>query len=236
MLKSRQIKINMNMKIQLVELKKEILKLESNLKSLEYEEERKISDYYESVKGRGVTIGGAAPHINGIRRVYKFKKMEVSEELNKANYHYKTLEAESTKSELSQTNHPKSIHLVTPSVGVTDPIFLVLDERFETPIRFKEKNSKGEDSAAKRLHSLAYFVDVLGKKVVYDERIADNINNGLFKKSAVRKYMNDNKLEKPTLVQRSNDILVLKNDILVQTLVVNQVLPQYRSQYTDKTK
>ena len=77
------------------------------------------------------------------------------------------------------------------------------------------------------------------KKVPYNKKLADNINNGLFKKTRIAKYMNTNKLKKPTLVQKSekDNLLVLKNDILVKTdLIKNAVPSQYQSLYIDKTK
>lgn len=84
----------MEIKKQLIELKKEIFKLESDLKSLDYQEHRAIEDYYESIKGRGVTEGGARPHINGIHREFEGKRIEISERLNQANLKFNTLELE----------------------------------------------------------------------------------------------------------------------------------------------
>lgn len=135
-----------------------------------------------------------------------------------------------------QKNFPKTIHLVTSNISENDVIFLVIDENFKTPIRFSTKNPKGEDSAVKKLHNLAYIVDVPGKQVMYSERTADNINNGIFKNSQVASYMKTNKLDKPTLVKRSGKILVFKNETLVRNILVNLVPSQYRYLYIDKTK
>lgn len=132
----------------------------------------------------------------------------------------------------------KSIHLITNSLEPTTVIFLVLDERFEMPIRFAVKNKNGNPTYIKKLYDIAYFVDAPNKKVNYDMNVADGINNGLFRKGAVAKYMKTNKLKKPTLVQKSeNKTLVLKNEILAKTGRVQHDVPtQYQSLYIDKTK
>lgn len=70
------------------ELKKEIIDLEYERRNLDYEEEKAISDYYKSIEGRGVTVGGAKPHIDGIRKKFADKKREVEQKLNKAKYEY----------------------------------------------------------------------------------------------------------------------------------------------------
>lgn len=135
-------------------------------------------------------------------------------------------------------NPLKSIHLITNSLGLTTAIFLVLDGRFEMPIRFAVKNKNGDPTHIKKLYDIAYFVDAPNKMVNYDKNIADGINNGLFRKGAVAKYMKTNRLNKPTLVQKSeNRTLVLKNEILVKTgLVKNDVPIQCQSIYIDKTR
>jgi len=143
------------------------------------------------------------------------------------------------KNEISQDKKSlKSIHLIANSLGLTGAIFLVLDELFEMPIRFTVKNKDGYSTYIKKLYDIAYFVDAPNKKVDYDRNIADGINNGLFKKRLVMKYMKTNKFKKPTLVQKSeNGTLVLKNEIPVKTgLVKNDVPLQYQSLYIDKTK
>lgn len=141
-------------------------------------------------------------------------------------------------------NSLKSIHLITSNLignrlDIVNTIFLVLDEYFEKPIRCAIKNKKGEPASIKNLYDIAYFVNVPGKKTDYSKRMADNINNGLFKKRMVAIYMKTNKLKKPTLVQKSEDgnYLVLKNEILVKTGIIgNDVPAQYKSLYIDKTK
>jgi hypothetical protein len=143
------------------------------------------------------------------------------------------------KNRISQgKKYPKSIHLISTSLEPQDAVWLVFEERFEIPIRFAVKNSKGEPSAIKKLYDIAYFVDVPYKKVFYNKSTADGINNGLFRKRQVAKYMKTNKLEKPTLVQKSEKgTLVLKNEIPIKTaLVKNDVPIQYQSLYIDKTK
>ncbi|MFA5925600.1 MAG: hypothetical protein WC831_01590 [Parcubacteria group bacterium] len=164
------------------------------------------------------------------QRMAELNSMEIT--LDKIRDRYVKNEAIDNKKRL------KSIHLVTKSVAVENVIFLVLDERFEMPIRFDTKNRKGEDTTIKKLHDIAYFVNAPGKRVGYSERLADNINNGIFKKRPIKDYMKTNKFEKPTLVQKSEDgnILVLKNEILIKTMLINAVPTQYQSLYKDKIK
>lgn len=132
----------------------------------------------------------------------------------------------------------KSIHLITDSMAAKDVIFVVLDERFEAPIRREARNNKGGDTFIKKLHNIAYFADAPDKKVSYEKNLASDINNGLFKIAQVAEYMKTNKLEKPTLVKKSRDNnLVLKNDIVVKTGLIRKDVPsQYQSLYIDKTK
>lgn len=133
----------------------------------------------------------------------------------------------------------KSIYLITERLEESPPtIFLVLDEYFEMPIRCAIKNKMGEPTYIKKLYNIAYFVDAPDKKVNYNKNIANNINNGLFRKRSVEKYMKTNKFKKPTLVQKSeNGTLVLKNEIPVKTgLIKNDVPLQHQSLYLDKTR
>ncbi len=141
------------------------------------------------------------------------------------------------KEEILSPNYLKSIHLITKSLEPTDVIFLVLDERFEYPIRSVVWH-KGNPTYVKKLYDIAYFVDVPNKKVNYGKNIANSINNGLFRKRPVAEYMETNKFKKPTLVQKSeNKTLVLKNEILVETgLIHNKVPKQYQYLYIDKTR
>lgn len=134
--------------------------------------------------------------------------------------------------------YPKSIYLISTSLEPQDAVWLVFEEKFEMPKRFAVWNKKGEATAVKKLYDIAYEWDVPNKMINYDERVADNINNGLFKNRWVAKYMKTNKLEKPTLVQKSEKgTLVLKNEIPVKTGLTKNVVPlQYQSLYTDKTK
>ncbi|HEX8974825.1 MAG TPA: hypothetical protein VF817_05100 [Patescibacteria group bacterium] len=142
------------------------------------------------------------------------------------------------KSRVENKNSLKSIHLVTESLIAQGSIFLVVDEHFEMPIRFEAKNYQGSDTAIKKLHDIAYMVNVPGKMVRYDKNDANNINNGIFKKRALVKYMSTNKITKPTLVEKSKDsnILVLKNEILVKDILINAVPTQYQSLYVEKTR
>jgi len=132
-----------------------------------------------------------------------------------------------------------SIHLVAVSLEPKSVIFLVLDERFEIPIRCAVNNNNGSPAYIKKLYNIAYPLDVPDKKVGYNKSLADNINNGLFRKRQVAKYMRTNRFKKPTLVKKSEDgeSLVLKNDIPVQTALIKNLVPlQYQSLYIDKTK
>src|SRR3989344_1656593 len=132
----------------------------------------------------------------------------------------------------------KSIHLITDSLEPKNAIFLVLDKLFEMPIRCEIKNAEGKPTYIKKLYDIAYIVNAPNKKVDYDRNIADSINNGLFRKKTVAKYMKTNKFQKPTLVKKSKDgILVLNSeDVSVKTgLVKNDVPIQHQSRYIDKT-
>lgn len=139
---------------------------------------------------------------------------------------------------VSKDNSLKSIHLVTQSLEPRDVIFVVLDEHFEMPTRFTVKNNSGDVTYIKKLYDIAYIVNVPGKKVDYDKNLADCINNGLFGRIKIKNYMETNKLQKPTLVQKSeNDMtLVLKNEIPVKTMLARDVPSQHRSLYVDKTQ
>lgn len=130
------------------------------------------------------------------------------------------------------------IHLITNSIEPENAIFLVLDERFEMPIRYEIKNSKGQPSYIKKLYDIAYPWNVPNKRVDYTRSLADSINNGLFRVKEVKKYMKSNTLEKPTLVQKSTEgTLVLKNEVQVKTGLVNNDVPsQHVYLYIDKTK
>lgn len=131
-----------------------------------------------------------------------------------------------------------SIDLITHSLSNIKEIFVVLNGRYEAPVRFDAINRNGEEAAIKKLHNIAYLVDVPGKRVGYDEGLASNINNGLFRKKQIDDYMKSNGFKKPTLVQKSKEenILVLKNEVPVMTLLTNAIPQQYRSLYANKTK
>lgn len=132
----------------------------------------------------------------------------------------------------------RSIHLITEGVAPKDKIFLVFNEEYSMPFRFDIKNYEGGDTYIKKLHNIAYFVDAPGKKVDYDENLAKNINNGLFRRRPIRDYMKTNKFKKPTLVQKKEDgkSLVLKGTIPVETILIKNIPRQHRFRYTDKTK
>jgi hypothetical protein len=132
----------------------------------------------------------------------------------------------------------KSIYLIANSVAATGAIFLVLDERFNSPIRRESRNNRGGETFIKKLHNIAYFVDAPDKRVPYKKNLASDINSGLFRIRPVNKYMKTNRFKKPTLVQKSeNNTLVLKNEIMVKTGTIDNDVPlQYQYLYNDKTK
>lgn len=130
----------------------------------------------------------------------------------------------------------KSLHLITASLEPTTTIFLVLDKQFNLPIRCAMRGKDGHPSYMKKLYDIAYLTNAPGKKVLYDKNIADNINNGLFKMVRVAKYMTTNHFKKPTLVEKSEGILVLKNEVEIKTDLVKNIPTQYQSLYTDKTQ
>lgn len=133
----------------------------------------------------------------------------------------------------------KSILLLVNHLGQEDVIFMVLDRYFNIPIRFAGKNKNGQPTSIKKLYDIAYFCDAPNKKVSYNKSLADNINNGLFRREQVAKYMKTNKFEKPTLVQKSEDgtILVLRSEVEIKICIVKNDVPfQYRYLYIDKTK
>jgi hypothetical protein len=137
----------------------------------------------------------------------------------------------------ARKNFPKSIHLVSQSIVANDVIFFVIDEQWQMPIRFLAKNKNGNETAIKKLHNIAYVANAPGKKVLYDKQLADNINNGLFKNPKIANYMETNKLDKPTLVRKSKDgILVLESGTIIKDILIQKVPTQHQSLYTDKTK
>lgn len=151
----------------------------------------------------------------------------------------KLVEDNETENHKTPSQTLKSIHLITKSLEPTDTIWMVLNGLFEIPIRFSVRNRSGRPTAMKKLYDIAYCVDAPNKTVSYDTKVADGINNGIFKKREVARFMKTNRLGKPTLVQRSEDgkILVLKNEVPVKAdLIKNIVPPQHKPLYIDKTR
>jgi hypothetical protein len=136
-----------------------------------------------------------------------------------------------------ENRYLRSISLVTASLEPSGVIFMVLDKNFHVPIRFAVKNAKGETTYVKKLYDIAYLANAPGKMVNYDRKLADGINNGLFRKRPVKRFMTTNKFPKPTLVQKSEDkrTLVLRNEVTVETLLIKNTPTQYQYLYTDKT-
>ena len=133
----------------------------------------------------------------------------------------------------------ESIHLVTATLEPTEVIFVVLNGNFHIPIRFAVKNNNGESAYIKKLYDIAYISNVPGKKVNYDKKLSDLINNGLFKRKPIANFLRTNQIKNGhTLVQKSEDkkILVLKNEIVVKTELIKNIPSQYQSLYIDKTK
>lgn len=84
-------------------------------------------------------------------------------------------------------------------------MFVSANHNCRMPIRFKGLANKG----VRFLHQLAYPANVQGKSVKGDKRNADAINNGIFKNRKIAAYMKTNKLDKPTLVVKTNEALIL---------------------------
>ena len=171
-------------------------------------------------------------------KLWELKKGRFRSAANAAHNSWMTI-GEKEREEVVKPKYPKSIHLVVDSLEPSGAIWLILDEHFETPIRFSARNKKGGASAIKLLHNIAYFINASDKTVSYDRGVAHNINNGLFKNKRVSEYLKMNRLEKPTLVQKSEDgkILVLKNEVPVKTSLIKNIVPeQYKSLYIDKTR
>lgn len=135
-------------------------------------------------------------------------------------------------------NYPQSIYLVTEKLENFNDIFMVVNECYEYPIRFRAKNKKGEETSARKLYNIAYILNVSGKMVPYNKKLANNINNGLFKNKRLSSFFKKNNLKKPTLVvksERDKEILVLKNETFVKTKLIKDMPPQFQSIYIDKT-
>lgn len=138
-----------------------------------------------------------------------------------------------------QKNGLGLLHLVAHSLEPKDVIFLVVDGHHDMPIRFAVKNRKETPTAIKKLWDIAYIADAPGKKVEYSKRTADTINNDIFRKARVKKYMKTNGFKKPTIVKKSEDgsSLVLTNEVEVRVgLVKNDVPVQLQRRYYDKTR
>jgi hypothetical protein len=131
----------------------------------------------------------------------------------------------------------QSIHLIGDSAEPYNLISMVLDGDFRYPIRFAVKNKQKNETSIKKLYDIAYQHNVPGKKVYYNENLANSINNDLFtKKKKVADYIKSNSLSKPQLVMKSPDgTLILKGDVLVEIMRPAQVRAQDRHLYEAKT-
>lgn len=69
-------------------LKNEIDNLKFELSSLDYKEQQAILEYYESIKGRGVSTGGAQPFINAIHSEYDLKRTNTTQSINEKTNQY----------------------------------------------------------------------------------------------------------------------------------------------------
>jgi len=191
---------------------------------------------YEAI----ITSGVTDPYTSVITR--KRTSDEIFEEARREQELDYQRELQLIKKENSQEGQDssklKSLHLVTASLEPPSVIFLVLDKRFETPVRLTVKNKQGNDTYIKKLYNIAYIANAPGKKVDYNKNLADNINNGLFKIAQVSRYMKTNNFKKPTLVKKSeNNTLVLKGEVIVKTGLIEHVVPtQHKFLYIDKTR
>jgi len=197
-----------------------------------------LSGYFFEADSVPKIKGGIYDNINSPKsqELLKNIRIEISKKLEKLRELRKELEQE-TNLQTQGERQLKSMHLITDSLEPKSVIFLVLDGQFQMPIRFAVKNNGGDPTSIKKLYNIAYFVDAPNKMVAYDKNTANGINNGLFKRKAVKEYMT-NKSKSPTLVQKSKEeTLVLKNDIVVKVgLIKNDVPTQYQSLYIDKTR
>jgi|GEM_PF-4691112 len=176
-------------------------------------------------------------NFNEDRMLTYTSKVEILSKLKRNNLSQKVISSEDTENEENDKKQLKSIHLITESVAIKNTIFLVIDERFSNPVRFSVFNNEGSETYIKKLHNIAYFASEAPDKIVdYNKNLANSINNVLFTKKAILEYIKTNKLNKPTLVQKSEDKknLVLKGDVLVETILFNKVPTQYQYLYKDK--
>jgi hypothetical protein len=160
-------------------------------------------------------------------------------------YPQKMIDIVVKKSNSSIENFPivelKSISLVTQKLALNccHFIFIVLDGRYDKPVKFNVKNNKGEETAVAKLYRLSYcrMADFPENHLDYDWNIADSINNGLFKNPFVKDYIKSNGFKKPTLVKKSDDKkeLVLNDKIGIERELVKDIKDQYRYLYSDKT-
>ena len=127
----------------------------------------------------------------------------------------------------------KSIHLISDSLEPKDSIFLVLDGRFEAPVRYDVQNNKGRPTYIKKLYDIAYRFNVPEKMTTYNKPLADNINNGLFKRKVVAEYLKTNSFKSPTIVVKSpSNTMVLNSErVEVKTLLTKEIPTQYQPQY-----
>jgi hypothetical protein len=145
------------------------------------------------------------------------------------------------KASYEQRKTLQSIHLIAETIAIDrcETIFLVLDGLFDKPIRFAVKNKRtGDLTTIAKLFKIASPGNAPGKRVNYERKVVDNINNGLFKKRRIKEYLKANNLKKPTLVKKAEngDYLALTGEVPVQTgTISNTVPPQHLSLYIDKT-
>jgi len=111
-------------------------------------------------------------------------------------------------------------------------IFLVLDGHFNKPIKCVAEHHGHETYLTKLYHIASPWK----LKLRYDGKLAENINNGLFKIVAVKKYMLAQRFAKPTLVKKSpenNFMLNSQIDIKVG-IIAGDVPAHLRSLYKMK--
>jgi len=180
-------------------------------------------------------VVGAKEHFSDLKDL--IREFSNDNGLEKDKKAYLLTEAEKNQGNLSTFKTLESIHLITESLEPTKVIFLVLNQLFDRPIRCAVKNNNGDDTYMKKLYNISYIVNAPGKRVEYNKNLADNINNGLFRRKEIADYMRTNKLKKPTLVQKSenDEILVLKGEVLLKTELIKNIPSQCKNLYIDKT-
>ena len=171
-------------------------------------------------------------------------KKEIIDNLREAitrihNYLLQELSAENITKHENDAKHLKSIQLISEKFDPDRNVFLVLDEHYDLPHIRCATFKNGKPTYIKMLYDLSYsWGNAPNKGVSYDPYLADNINNGLFKRRAIKKYLRTNGISKtPTLVKKSesSNLLVRTGEVIVETKLVKEIPSHYQQRFIDKT-